>query len=273
MKNLQYTLFGLTLLLFTFSACTKEKATEYGQFSLEFDNKVGAEAVALNASGSTDYPFTTAMSQEFNLQTLGYYISRVELTGPNGESYSDEVSTGATSEEVKGFYQVVESNESSKSIALENVPVGTYNQITFTLGVEADYVEDGATGGVLDPSNGGWLWNWDSGYIFFKMEGTAPASTSTDNTFKFHIGGWKEIAGNASLVNNVKRITLEFPSSAEVTTSSDEQAHIVLDLLEILDGHHAVDFSTTSRVMSPVAGADYAHSLEEAFMVHGIHTK
>lgn len=273
MKNLQYILFGLTILLVTFSACTKEEATEYGQFSLDFDNKVGTEAVALNASGSTDYPFTTQMSQNFNIQMLGYYISRVELTGPNGESYSDEVSTGNTSDEVKGFYQVEESNDASKSITLENVPVGTYNQITFTLGIEADYVEDGANAGVLDPANGGWLWNWDSGYIFYKLEGTSPASTRSDNGFRFHIGGWKEIAGNTALTNNVKRITLNFPTSAEVTTSSDEEAHIIMDVLKVLDGHHAVDFSTTNMVMNPAAGADIAHSLETAFMVHGIHTK
>jgi hypothetical protein len=273
MKKLQYILFGLSILLFTFSACTKETTTEYGQFSLEFDNKVGTEAVSLTTSGSTDYPFATAVSQNFNIQTLGYYISRVELTGPNGEFYSDEVSTGATSEEVKGFYQVTESNASSKAIALENVPLGTYNKITFTIGVEADYVQDGATAGVLDPSNGGWLWNWDSGYIFYKLEGTSPASTRADNTFKFHIGGWKEMTGNTSLVNNVKRITLDFPSSTEVTTSSNEQAHIVMNLLEILDGHHAIDFSATNLVMSPAAGADFAHSLTDAFMVHGIHSK
>jgi hypothetical protein len=272
MKNLQYTLFGLAILLFTFSACTKEEGeTKYGQFTLGFDNRVGTEAAALNATGSTDYPFATQMSQDFNIQTLGYYISRVELTGPNGASYADEVSTGATAAEVKGFYQVLESNESSKTIALENVPVGTYNKITFTLGIEADYVQDGANAGILDPANGGWLWNWDSGYIFFKLEGTSPASTKGDHTFKFHIGGWKEIAGNTALTNNVKRITLDFPTTAEVTESSDLEAHIQMDLLKVLDGHHAVDFSTTNTVMSPAAGADFAHSLEEAFMVHGIH--
>ncbi len=271
MKNLQYILFGLILLLVTFSACTKEVETEYGQFSLEFDNKVGTEAVVLSATGSTDYPFATGMSQNFNIQTLGYYISRIELSGPNGASYSDEVSTGATSEEVKGFYQVLESDASSKKIALENIPVGTYNKITFTLGIEADYVQDGANGGILDPSNGGWLWNWDSGYIFYKLEGTSPASTKPDNTFKFHIGGWKEITGNTAMTNNVKRISLDFPTDAEITTSSELEAHLVMNLLDALDGHHGVDFATTNMVMSPAAGADFAHNLETAFMVHGIH--
>lgn len=270
MKNLQYTLFGLAILLFTFSACTKEEATEYGQFSLDFDNRVGTEAAALTASGSTDYPFANQMSQDFNIQTLGYYISRVELTGPNGESYVDEVSTGATAAEVKGFYQVLESNESSKTIALGNVPVGTYNKVTFTVGVEADYVQDGANAGILDPANG-WLWNWDSGYIFFKLEGTSPVSTKADHTFKFHIGGWKEIAGNTALVNNINRITLDFPTDAEVTESSDLEAHIQMDLLKVLDGHHVIDLSTTNMIMSPAPGANMAHNLGEAFMVHGIH--
>lgn len=272
MKHIVNILLGLSVVLFTFSACKKEEVPPtYGTFSLNFDNKVGSDDVSLVDVTSTDYSYTNQQTQQFNITQLGYYISRVELTGPNGEYYADEVKTGATSEEVKGFYQVKESDAASQMIALADVPVGTYNKITFTLGVEADYVQDGATGGVLDPANGGWLWNWDSGYIFWKFEGRSPFSSGTDNKIKFHIGGWKEIAGNAGVTNNVKRISLDFPSLAEVTEGGNPKAHIVMNLLKVLNGHHAIDFSSTYMVMSPVAGSDIAHSLEDAFEVHGIH--
>lgn len=271
MKHIQYITLALSFVLLTFSACKKDEVPTHGTFSLEFDNKVGTDDIVLESMNSTNYPYSNQASQQFNITKFGYYISRVELSGPNGEKYVDEVKTGATADEVKGFYQVIESNAASQTIKLENVPTGSYNKVTFTLGVEADYVEQGATGGVLDPANGGWLWNWDSGYILWKFEGHSPFSTSADNSIKYHIGGWKEIAGNAGMTNNVKRITLDFPSVAEVTETSNQEAHIIMDLLKVVNGHHPIDFSTTSKVMSPAAGKDIAHSLEDAFKVHGIH--
>lgn len=269
MKNLQYILFSLSIILVAFSSCKKDEAT-MGKLTLNFDNKVGSADLALTSS-STDFAYKNQMNQDFNVELLGYYVSRIELTGPNGESYTDKVSTGATSAEVKGFYQVLESDAASQKITLENVPIGAYNKITFTLGIEADYVQDGATGGVLDPANGGWLWNWDAGYIFYKFEGKSPVSTASNKQLKMHIGGWKNISGNAMMINNVKRITLDFPTAAKVTESSDLTAHIIMDLLKVLDGHHGIDFSTTNKVMSPVSGKDLSHNMKTAFEVHGIH--
>lgn len=280
MKNIQYILFGLSIILLTLSACQKEEVnttTKYGQFSLNFDNKVGTQELTLTSETSNDFPYKNQMGQEFNVQVLGYYITRVELTGPNGEIYTDEMATGATSDKVKGFYHVMESKVSSQLITLENVPTGTYNKITFTLGVEADYVQQGATGGVLDPANGGWLWNWDAGYIGWGFEGRSTASPAVvgpfnpDNSVKTHIGGWKDIAGNAAMVNNVKRITLNFPSSADVSEGGNPSAHIVMDLLKALDGHHGIDFSSTYSIHSPADGSDIAHNLKEAFEVDHIH--
>jgi len=279
MKNVQYFLFSITFLLVTFSACTKDEVetAEHGQFSLNFDNMVGANELALTEETNNTFPYENEQGQTFNIQTLGYYISRIELTGPNGEYYEDEVTTGPMSEEVKGFYHILESDISTHLLTLDNVPTGTYNQVTFTLGVEADYVQQGATGGVLDPANGGWLWNWDAGYIGWAYEGRSPASPAVagtfnpDNSVKAHIGGWKEITGNPAMTNNVKRITLDFPSSADVTEGGNPNAHIVMDLLEALDGHHQVDFSTTYAIHTPSAGVDIAHNLETAFRVDHIH--
>ena len=278
MKNLQYILCSLIILLFTFSACKKDEVeTTYGQFSLNFDNVVGSDELVITAEADNTFPYSNQMSQTFNVQMLGYYISRIELKGPNGAYYEDEVTTGPTSDEVNGFYHVLESDISTQLVTLEKVPTGTYNQVTFTLGVEADYVQQGATGGVLDPANGGWLWNWDAGYIGWGYEGRSPESPAVagtfnpDNSIKAHIGGWKEIAGNAAMTNNVQRITLDFPSTADVSEGGNPRAHIVMDLLKALDGHHGIDFSSTYAIHTPAAGTDIAHNLKTAFEVDHIH--
>lgn len=265
--------------LIFFSACTKETPVELpaGTMQLLFDNKVGTQEVVLTTDTDNNYVFSNALNQTFNISMLGYYITRVELKGPDGESYADVMATGATESEVKGFYHVKESDIASQLITLENVPAGTYNKVIFTLGVEADYVEQGATGGVLDPANGGWLWNWDSGYIGWALEGRSAASPAVagpfnpDNSVKLHIGGWKDISGNANMINNVKRLELSFPSSVEVKEGLLPKAHIEMDVLKALNGHHTVDFSTNYSVHAPVDGSKVAHNLEGAFKVHHVH--
>lgn len=271
---------GATLLT-AFSACEKtedpNQSTTYGTFQLNFDNKVGNQEVNLTTDTDNNFPYTNASNQQFNISMLGYYVSRVELSGPNGESYTDEVTTGPVEADVNGFYHVKESDVASQLVTLEQVPSGTYDKVTFTLGVSADDVQQGATGGVLDPAKGGWLWNWDAGYIAWAIEGRSPASPATagpfnpDNSVKIHVGGWKDISGNANMINNVKRLTLNFPNTVEVKEGLSPRAHIIMDVLKAIDGHHGIDFSTTYSIHSPADGKDIAHNLEGVFEVHHIH--
>mgnify|MGYP000548414100 CR=1 FL=1 len=268
----------LAVVVMGFSACDKkEEPTTYGTMDLTFDNRVGEDEVQLVSDSDTAFVYTNAMGQVFNLTKLGYYISRVELKTTDGKVYADEVTTGPMDEDVKGFYHVQEDKINTQIVTIANVPSGQYNEVTFTLGVEAEYVQQGATGGVLDPANGGWLWNWDAGYIGWAMEGRSPSSpkaagpNNADNSVKLHIGGWKDIAGNSMMVNNVKRITLTFPSSVEVADDLSPRAHIHMDVLKAIDGHHMMDFSTTNGVHNPAAGVDVAHNLEGAFEVHHVH--
>jgi hypothetical protein len=278
-----------TVLLFT--SCTpEEEVLKEGSLQLIFDNRVGNTEIAITSDTDTNFPYTSPMNQMFNITKLGYYVSRVELTGPNGESYVDKVTTGPMDEDVNGFYHVQEKDVNSQLVTLENVPSGTYDELTFTLGVEADAVQQGATGGPLDPANGGWLWNWDAGYIGWAMEGRSPSSPAVAgplnqaNSVKLHIGGWKEIAGNTAMTNNVKRITLKFPSSVEVGEGLTPSAHLHMDLLVALGAHasghsghggshmhHQVDFSAEYSVHSPAAGKDIGENLEGAFEVHHVH--
>ncbi len=272
----------LTTLFFSIallSACKKdeEKAT-FGTFYLEFDNIVGDQDLSLVDAASSDFKYANSHDQNFNVSLLGYYITNIKLEGPNGEVFVDPVATGAAAADVKGIYQVLESNTASQVIGLTNVPSGKYDKVTFTLGIPADIVQEGATGGVLDPAEGAWLWNWDAGYIGFAFEGRSPASPvaasqwNPENSVQIHIGGWKDITDNPMMVNNVKTFTLDFGTSVSVSDKLEPKAHIEMDLLEVIDGHHgSADFTTTNAVHTPAGGTEFAENLHSAFVVDHVH--
>ncbi len=287
MKYLNLLMVALTI---SFIACNEEEndvpivATETGSLKVQFDHRVGKAEMKLSEEGSTTYAYTDAKGQQFNLTRFGYYVSKIKLEGPNGELYEDEMKVGASAEDVKGYYHVLESDAASQFITLKGVPSGKYNKVTFTLGVDEDGMKDGAVGGVLDPAEGAWFWNWNAGYIGFIMEGASPDSPQEEvdgggfkiyaNSFAIHVGGWKEVepleGQPKKFTNNVKVLTLDFDADITVSPKLGPKAHIIVDALKILD-RGEVDFSTTYAVHSPVLGKPIAEQLSGAFILDHTH--
>lgn len=248
------------------------QAENFGQFDVEFDNVVGTKQMSLKAEGSTDYNFENNESQAFNLSTFRYYISKIKLSGPNGELYEDEMKVDANAANVKGYYLIQEDEPASSDINLKNVPYGEYDKITFTVGIEEDGVVEGAAGGVLDPAAGAWFWNWNAGYIGFGIEGASSVSGSPNKAFQLHIGGWKDIAPASGetqkFFNNVKTITLNLGVKVKVSASKKPKAHVVTDALKVLGN---INFQDTYGVHSPLAGKPYAENITTAFAVDHVH--
>lgn len=276
-----FKMIALLALTVTFVSCENDDAApeEFGTFQLYFDNKVGSNEVELKTPGSTEYSYQSENGERFNLSLLGYYVSKIKLEGPNGELFEDEISISAS--ESKGYYHVLENDASSHNILLENVPAGTYNRVTFTIGVEEDGVQEGAAGGVLDPAEGAWFWNWNAGYIGFAIEGTAENSgqqyvdwgngfETQEKTFAIHIGGWKDVADNENFVNNNRTITLDFGTTVSVGDDVAPIAHIVTDVLKLLNDAQ-IDFNSTYSVHAPKAGQPFANQLNGIFVVHHVH--
>jgi len=275
-------IWAIALLAIVSFSCGEDDSidpNETGTFQLFFDNKIGSSEVNLTDAGNTSYGYETANGEKFNVSLLGYYVSKIQLSGPGGAFYEDEVLINAS--EAKGYYHVLESVSGSGGISLQNVPAGKYDQVTFTIGVEEDGVQEGAAGGVLDPVNGGWFWNWNAGYIGFAIEGNAENSgqeyvdwgngfETQAGTFALHVGGWKDVQDNENFVNNVKTITLGFGTTVSVSEKLSPLAHIVVDAMKILDGAQ-VDFSTTFAVHAPKLGAPFANQLTQVFSVHHVH--
>lgn len=278
-------LFLSTLLgVLFFSACKKdEEAKDPGTLEITFDNIAVVNDVqqqlSLVAPGSTEYGYTNEMGQQFNINLLRYYISAIELEGPNGEKFVDELSVSAA--DAKGYYLIDESISASQLVTLTGVPAGEYNKITFTVGVDSAGVVDGASGGVLDPATSHMFWNWNSGYIALKFEGQSPVSNGgvggaetitadNPNGMAYHIGGWKNIPGGVFVYNN-KRLSFTFDTNAKVESKLEPRLHMVFDVLKMFGGHKAIDFTGNHNVHKPSDGVDVANNIEHAFAYDHIH--
>ncbi|MEM1320710.1 MAG: MbnP family protein [Bacteroidota bacterium] len=278
-------LFAITFL--AFSACNNDddnNPTETpGTISVFLDNKLGDERISMKESGSKDYQLTDQDGQSYNISLFAYYVSEIELLGPNGTQYLDPLNVSPNAEEVTGYYHVISTTPNSNVINLENVEAGTYDKIRFTVGVNESGVQQGAAGGVLDPANGAWFWNWNAGYIGFGVEGSASNSgqeyvdrgngfETLEGTYAVHVGGWKDVepapGEDKKFVNNIKVIELDFDSAISIKEGLTPQVHINVDFAEILKG---IDFSTTYSVHRPDLGKPFAEKLINVFELDHVH--
>jgi len=267
-----------------FSACKDEEETkDPGTLEVNFDNIAVINNVqqqlSLVTPGSTNYAYTNALGQKFNINLLRYYISAIELDGPNGEHYHDHME--ATASGSKGYYLVDESIPASQLILLEDIPAGEYNKITFTVGVDSSGIVNGAAGGSLDPATCHMFWNWNSGYIAVKYEGQSDVSNggvsgaetvTGDNPhgMAYHIGGWKDIPCGVFVYNN-KRLSFTFDTVVKVESKEAPELHMVFDVIKMFGSHHNIDFTGNHNVHKPADGVEVAHNLEHAFDYDHIH--
>lgn len=244
----------------TLSSCDdkdKNKPAPVGELDIEFDNVVGAQALALNTG-----TYTNAAGNTFTVSKFNYYISNIKLTKADGTEWAEPES-----------YHLVEENvAASQSVSLTKIPAGDYTKLTFTIGVDSARNVSGAQTGALDP-NKEMFWTWNTGYVFTKLEGTSPQSTSSNNGLTFHIGGFK--APN----NTIRTVSPALPSGTtalQVRADRTPEVHLKVDVLGMFNGPTAarnIDFRTLSFTMGgatsvPVAN-NYAAGMFRIDHVHG----
>ncbi|MFT3979653.1 MAG: hypothetical protein QM687_04225 [Ferruginibacter sp.] len=161
---------------------------------LHFPVQVNGKTLAADSS------YTNAHGESYTVTRLKFYISNISL---------DDKKSNAVYL-VDAF--------SADSVVLQ-LPKGEYHTIRFTLGIDSILNCSGAQDGALDPLNG-MFWTWNSGYIFFKMEGYSPASAADLHRIEHHIGGYR------SPYNAAKQLSFTLPGKLAV--SDDHTAHIYI---------------------------------------------
>lgn len=257
MKN-NFILIVLFITLFT--ACKKEEALVYdtntkANLVVKFDNIAGGADLQLNTGN-----YTNAAGESFKVNMLKYFVSNFTATRVDGSTY--------VVPQDSCYFLIDESNVASTSPVLK-VPEGEYSKISFVLGIDSlrNTKDISQRTGVLDPAGAaaGMYWSWNSGYIFYKMEGISPASTQAGNVFKFHIG----LFGGYSTptLNNIKKITIDLSArgTAKVKAGRSSDVHLTVDALKVFTGTTNVSLAANSVVMASSYSATVAANYSNMF--------
>lgn len=233
------TLLAFSLCSLLISSCVKKDdpivdppVTETtGSVKLEFTNKVGSENLVLNTAW-----YTNQNGDSFNVTKFNYYISNITLNKADGSRFT----------ETESYHLLRQNDLSTLEFDINEVPGGTYKSITFMIGVDSFRNVDGAQTGALTPSD--MFWDWNTGYIMLKFEGTSPQSTQSGDIVQFHMGGF---SGANSVL---KTITLPFPSDL-VVNGNEPHVHLAANVLEMFKSPSTISFATVNAVHMPGANA------------------
>lgn len=206
--------------------------------SLVFNNSVGVQPLTLN---STKY--SNSKNQDFSISSLRYYISNISIADATGKIFY-----------VDSSFLIDESKPESKRISLNNSQSGNYQSIEFIVGVDSLHNCSGAQSGSLDPLNG-MFWTWNSGYIFFKLEGKSSYSNLPENLIEYHIGGYK------TPNNNIRKINLQLDSkkTTEILLNADIE--------KLFSSNDEIDFTETPSITTTTKAHLIANQFSGMFTV------
>lgn len=256
----------VTVMVFSCSKKINEPAYNtavLAPLSIEFDNIAAGQKLQLN---TTDYRYRNALGESYNVQVLQYFISNIKVHKADGTTY--------TVPQDSSYFLINEKHPESR-FARVKVPEGDYTKITFTLGVDSvrNTMDISKRTGVLDPAGSmenSMYWTWNSGYIFFKMEGyspVAPTSQTSPNKFYYHIGGYGGYSALTPTINNIKTITKDLTQRgvAQVRKERNANVHFFVDVDKIFSGKNKVSIATHYSVMFSEYSVNIADNFQEMF--------
>lgn len=233
--------------------------------SVEFDNRVGDQKLVL---GTTSYK--NGSGEAFTVSAFNYFVSNLSLTKEDGNVLTFP----------NQYFLIRQADATTQTIALDNVPAGNYNQITFTIGVDSlkSVKPLSERTGVLNPASYGsdsMYWSPNLGYRFMKLEGSSPAVPVTVDAaprFSLQVGGYGGgFNGDVKTANNLRTVTLPMTKSATVRGNIAPEIHLFVNALTIFDGNTRISLTTTSHVDNPTTATPIADNYKAMFMVDHVH--
>ncbi len=187
--------------------------------------------------------YTNDAGNEYTVSEFKFYLSNVKLRN---------TSTGDLFIEPDSYHLVERSPESHVyEIEITNVPLATYNELEFAIGVDnaQNYSLDNI--GALDPSNN-MAWDWNTGYKFLLLEGRFTTQNQEQAGVVMHIGG----------DSNYRRLIMPLNQPVTVNSSNSTNFLIDVEVSQIFKDPTTIDFNENNVVMfdaiSTKLSANYA---------------
>ena len=230
----KYNLLAMCFLLLTgtlFISCDKDDDDDTvdvaPQFTIEMDHLLGLEKFHLDST------YMNALNQEFTPTLFKYYVSNISLIRDDNTEYVLPQS----------YFLVNQDNPESMLLNLTNLQSGSYKAIKFLVGVDSARNVSGAQTCALAPDSA-MFWDWDTGYIFLKLEGTSPVITGASQNFEYHIGGFE---GPES---NLRYVSFDFDGDMlHLAINRHPELHVVVDVQQIFYDPTIIDFTSFPTVI------------------------
>jgi hypothetical protein len=171
-----------------------------------------------------------------NFSMFRHYISNIRL------KRADNTYWAATN----SYHLLDASIPSSLTLNFSNVPAGEYVAMEVTFGVDSARNVSGVQSGALDPANG-MFWDWNSGYIMLKAEGTSPQAAG--GSFEYHLGGF------SGTNNTVDVRELSFPSGEKlvISTGTTSVVHMKANPARLFHSYGSVSNGAMIHMPGPAA--------------------
>ena len=247
-----------------FFACDDDiDPVKTGTMEFVFRNKVNTLPLAPNVA-----QYSNSLGEDFVITTLNYYVSNFELVREDGSVY--------TVPQEESYFLIRGNDATTSDFAIENVPVGNYVALNFTIGVDREKSMSGVeerTGDLDIVENADMYWSWNPGYIFMKVEGfssKAPESPSGDRIFRYHIGGFGGY--DQETINNIKQTTINFDNTrAIITQEKTPRLIIAANLARFFESATTLSIESNPTVMFAEKSTDIAKNYEQMFLFDHLH--
>jgi hypothetical protein len=198
-----------------------------------FEHFVNGEALKLN----NPEKYKNALGQEFTVEEFKYYISNIKLRN---------LQTGAFYLEPDSYHLAFVSNNSNTfSFDLDSLPIGDFNEIEFSIGVDNGKNSSLDKVGDLDP-NSNMAWEWETGYKFLLFEGKyfTPETGVNGAGLIFHVGENKNFKTLRFRLNDLGLPLIK------TTKDSKQNVKIDVEVTELWKDPNPIDFDVTNKAMA-----------------------
>ncbi len=264
MKSSFVKLLIVTLITMTVSCNKKmmqstDAVKSLAPINIQFQNMANELPITLNTG-----KYTNASGESFSISLLQYFVSNIELISADGKVY--------TVPQDSSYFLIKQANPQTQTIQL-NVPEGRYAKIKFVLGIDSvrNTKPLSKRTGVLDPSSyegaENMYWSWNSGYIFFKMEGNKITENPSvaGKKFRYHIGLFGGM--DKPTLNNIKIIELDLTKKglAKVRWGSQPTIVCTADVAKMFTGNSTITIDQFGTVMGGPTSALIANNYHQMF--------
>ncbi len=208
--------------------------------------------------------YTNSFGEQLSVSLLRYYVSNFRLQRSDGSEY--------VVPQEKCYFLVELDKPSSHKLFFSDVPLGEYKGISFLIGIDSlrNTMSPRERTGSLDVGGAaeGMYWNWNTGYIFFKLEGNSPVNA--EGRFRYHIGGYGGYSERT--LNNIRSVVLSFENTPlKVQSHHSAMIHMKCNLAKLFYEPHSLKIADNSEVMFAPISAKYADNCARLFSIDFVH--